>query len=438
MPAPTPLPARVRHGYGVGALGLAVANTAVMFFILKYLVDGAGLSPAVAGTVLLVAKIWDAAIDPLIGRMLDVRPAYRSWIGRATLPFAVVFAAIWWGLPVRGPLEPLLYVALLVGYASAYSAVVVPYGAMTAVLTPDYDERTRLNAARMGWSMGGGIVAGVLMPIVMHAQGWRTAGVVLGALTILPLVLAVASTRGRLQARPPEVRTGAPWEVVGSRPFRRTVFLFACAWTTTSALSALVPFYAQHVLGHPEHLDLLFAVIQVAALVSVPLVARLAVRLQKHQAYALAMGSFSLALVALSLLPAGNVPAVFVVAALAGPGVAAAHVLPWSMLPDAVEVDRVEAGRDRTGSFYGAMTFVEQVATAVALWTLGLALEVGGYVEGAATQGPSAVLAIRALVGPVPAVVLGTAALFAVLRPPLTRSAHARYVETLRHDAPAA
>jgi GPH family glycoside/pentoside/hexuronide:cation symporter len=438
MPAPVPLPARVRLGYGFGAFGFAVANTAVMFFILKYLVDGARLSPAVAGTVLLVAKIWDAAIDPLIGRRLDVRPAYRSWIGRATLPFAAVFAAIWWGLPIEGPFKAIAYALLLVGYATAYSAAVVPYGAMTALLTPDYDERTRINAARMAWSMVGGIVAGVFMPLIMHAAGWRTAGLVLGAVTILPLALAVSATRGRLQARPPQMKTGAPWEVLGSRPFRRTVILFACAWTTTSALSALVPFYAQHVLGHMEYLDLIFAVIQGAALLSVPLVARFALKAQKHVAYAVAMGSFSVALVALSILPAGNVPAVFVVAALAGPGVAAAHVLPWSMLPDAVEADRVEARRDRTGSFYGAMTFVEQAATAVALWMLGMALEAGGYVEGAATQGPSAVLAIRVLVGPVPAVILGAAALFAVLKPPLTRAAHARYVETLRHDADAA
>ncbi|MBN1335128.1 MAG: MFS transporter [Deltaproteobacteria bacterium] len=438
MASPLRLPARVRHGYGLGALGFSVANTAIMFFILKYLVDGAGLSPAVAGTVLLVAKVWDATIDPFIGRMLDLKPAYRSWLGRATLPFAVVFAAIWWGLPIQGPFAPLVYCALLMGYASAYSAGVVPYGAMTAALTPDYDERTRLNSARMGWSMVGGIVAGVAMPLVMHAASWRAAGALLGALSIVPLAIAVRATRGRLQPRPARIGTGAPWEVLGSRPFRRTVVLFACAWTTTSALSALVPFYAHHVLGHMEYLDRVYAVIQVSALVSVPLVARLALRAQKHVAYAIGMASFSAALVALALLPAGNVPAVFVVCALVGPGVAAAHVLPWSMLPDAVEVDRVEAGRDRTGSFYGAMTFVEQAATALALWMLGMALEAGGYVEGAAVQGPSAILTIRALVGPVSAVILGAAAVFALLRPPLTRADHARYVETLRRQVEAA
>ena len=51
-----PLPARLRHGYGVGAFSIAVANTAMMFFLLKYLVDGAGLSPGWAGTVLFIGK----------------------------------------------------------------------------------------------------------------------------------------------------------------------------------------------------------------------------------------------------------------------------------------------------------------------------------------------------------------------------------------------
>ncbi len=69
--APNRLPFSLRHGYGVAAASLALANTAVMFFLLKFLVDVAGLSPAAAGTVLLVGKAWDAISDPLVGKLSD-------------------------------------------------------------------------------------------------------------------------------------------------------------------------------------------------------------------------------------------------------------------------------------------------------------------------------------------------------------------------------
>ena len=142
------LPASLKHGYGVGAFAFSIANTAVMFFLLKFLVDEAHLAPAVAGTVLLVAKVWDAVIDPVIGRLTDRSGTPRRWIAGATLPLAFCFATLWWGLPFTGLAAAVAYGALLVVYNTAFSSVVIPYGALTPALTTDYDERTRLNAAR--------------------------------------------------------------------------------------------------------------------------------------------------------------------------------------------------------------------------------------------------------------------------------------------------
>ncbi|MCA9493922.1 MAG: MFS transporter, partial [Myxococcales bacterium] len=129
------LPAAVRHGYGSAALALAVANTSVMFFLLKYLVDAAGLSPATAGSVLMVGKLWDAVSDPVVGRMSDATRtswgARRPWIALGAVPFALLFASLWWGLPLQGTLAAVAYTGLLLAYNTAYTAVVVPYGALT-------------------------------------------------------------------------------------------------------------------------------------------------------------------------------------------------------------------------------------------------------------------------------------------------------------------
>lgn len=430
-----PLPASVRHGYGFGAFALAIANTAVMFFLLKYLVDGAGLDPAAAGTVLLVGKVWDAVTDPLEGRLTDRTRtrfgARRPWLLAAAVPFAVLFAAIWWGLPWRGTGAVVGYALLLVAYNTVYSAVAVPYGALTPSLTSDYDERTRLNAARMGWSMTGGIVAGIGVPVLLAEGGWRLAGLGLAALIVPPILVTVWATRGR--DHPVEDPQDAPiWGVLGLPAFRKVALLFVVAWGCIGVLGALVPFYVQHHLRHPELLDLTFAAIQLSALVAVPAVAWAAERSEKHLAYAVGMGTWAAVLLALALVPAGTGAPALVLAALVGPGVAAAHVLPWSMLPDVVEADRLATGHDRAGSFYGMMTFLEKCATAVALWLLGVGLSLAGYAEGASSQPESAQAAIRWLIGPVPGGVLVAAALWAWRSPPLTRAEHRALVERLR------
>lgn len=429
------LPWTLRHGYGFGALGFSIANTAILFFLLKFLVDGAGLSPGIAGTVLLVGKAWDAVTDPVVGRLTDsTRSAMgsrRPWIVGAALPFALLFGALWWDLPLEGALKAVGYAALLVAYNTAYTAVVVPYGALTPVLTEDYDERTRLNAARMEWSIVGGILAGVAMPTLRDLSSWGVAGLVLGAATIAPLLVAVAVTRGRDRVGQVDGRPSAPWAVLRSGPFRRTALLFLVAWTSIAWLAALLPFYVEHHLHHPEMLDLVFLVLQVGALVTIPAVVWLAGRLQKHRAYALSLATWGVMMLAVSLIPEGTGYWALLPTGLAGLGVAAAHVLPWSMLPDVVEHDRVETGHDRAGAFYGMMTFLEKSATAGALWFLGMGLEIGGYVEGAAEQSEGARATITWLVGPVPTVVLLLAAVFAWRFPPLTREAHRRLVEAL-------
>jgi GPH family glycoside/pentoside/hexuronide:cation symporter len=430
------LSARVRHGYGVAALALAIANTAVMFFLLKFLVDSAGLPPVAAGSVLLVGKLWDAVTDPIVGRLSDRTNtpwgARRPWIAFGAVPFAALFASLWWGLPLEGVAAAGGYAALLIAYNTAYTAVVVPYGALTPALTEDYDERTRLNAARMGWSMVGGIVAGVGLPVVLGQPwgSWRIAGVALGCLMVGPLLLCVVATAGRDRAVV-EHGEGSMWSVLHNPAFRRTSALFLAAWTCIAVLSALIPFYVEHHLRHPELLDATFAAIQLSALANIPLVVWLSGRVEKHVAYAALVGSWALVMLALAATPAGTGAPLLGLALLVGPGVAAAHVLPWSMLPDVVELDRVELGSDRAGAFYGVMTFLEKLATAAALWALGFGLQLAGYVEGAAEQPELARLAIRVMIGPIPAIVLLLAAIGAWYFPPLTRAAHQALVAKL-------
>lgn len=423
-----PLSATTRHGYGIGAAGLAIANTAVMFFLLKYLVDGAGLNPALAGSVLMAGKLWDAITDPIIGRLSDRTSTRfgvrRPWIALGSLPFVTAFATLWSGVPVQGTAAGLFYALLFIGYSTAYTAVVVPYGALTPALSRSYDERTQINAARMGWSMVGGIIAGIGVPVLLSVTGgsWRAMGVGLGAASLLPLIVTVVATRRHDRPTIEPAATTPSLVVLRNAAFRRVVVLFASGWSTIALLSATTPFFVEQHMRAPELLDATLAAIQLSALAAIPLVSWLATRFEKHGAYAITIFSLAMVLIALTLVPAGHAHLTVAIALLSGPGVAAAHVLPWAMLPDVVDADRVRTGTRRDGAFYGVMTFIEKIVTAIVLGALGLLLDLAGYVEGAATQPDSARLAILLALGPLPTVALFAAATLAWKRPPITRA----------------
>jgi len=427
------LPWTVRHGYGSAALSLAFCNTTLLFFLTKFLLDEAKLSTGTAAAVVLVGKLWDAVSDPIVGRLSDRTDtsmgSRRPWLVGATLPCMLLFVALWQPLPLEGTAQAVAIAVLLLLYNTAYTAVVVPYGALTPVLTSDYDERTRLNAARMGWSMLGGIVAGITVPMLQEQTGtYATGATVLAVLGLGPLFACVVATRGRDRFEPQPPDAPAMWSVLSNRAFRRTATLFLAAWSSIAVLSALVPFYAEHHLGAPEMVDAMFAAIQLSAMASIPAVVWLSHRTEKHVAYAVTLVAWGGVLVGLAAVPEGQTTLAIGAAVLAGPGIAAAHVLPWSMLPDVVEVDEAETGQRRAGAFYGVMTFLEKMGTALAMNGMLLALGWAGYQSGAEVQPDSARLAIRLLIGPVPGLVLLAAAIYAWARPPLTRAHHQELV----------
>ncbi|HUX38260.1 MAG TPA: MFS transporter, partial [Rectinemataceae bacterium] len=117
---------------------------------------------------------------------------------------------------------------------------------------------------------------------------------------------------------------------------------------------------------------------------------------------------FILATSSLALFFLGHIlgPTFFLIMMVySGIGVGFGYVAPYAMLPDAIEVDAIRSGKRNEGAFYGLYLLTSKVGQALAFLMTGLVLSMGHFVANAA-QADSAKLAIRFLVGPLPAVIL--------------------------------
>jgi len=86
--------------YGLGEFGPSVAGgTIIPFYFLFFLTDVAGVRPGVAGTLLLVARIWDAVNDPLVGAISDRTRMRlgrrRPYILAGAVPLAITYSLLW-------------------------------------------------------------------------------------------------------------------------------------------------------------------------------------------------------------------------------------------------------------------------------------------------------------------------------------------------------
>lgn len=143
--------------YGMGDLYGGGAFFVIGTLFLIFLTDVIGLTPAKAGLVLVLGKSWDAISDPLMGYISDHT---RSRFGRrrvyfliGIIPIALSFFLLWY--PAEFNSETFLflyYVFAYIFFSTIFTMVMVPYSALNAEMTENYQIRTRLSASKMLFS----------------------------------------------------------------------------------------------------------------------------------------------------------------------------------------------------------------------------------------------------------------------------------------------
>jgi Na+/melibiose symporter-like transporter len=161
------LSAKEKWTYAIGHIPFSVKDTAFANFVVFYYTQVQGLSGTLAGLAMFVALLWDAVTDPVVGSWSD---NFRSRWGRrhpllvaGGLPTALLFLALFAppaGLGETGMFVWFLGVSMLL--RTFLTIYFIPYTAMGAELSTDYDERTVIAKARitMGW------LAGMALPAI--------------------------------------------------------------------------------------------------------------------------------------------------------------------------------------------------------------------------------------------------------------------------------
>jgi GPH family glycoside/pentoside/hexuronide:cation symporter len=440
------LPLRLKLSYSTGDLSTSIPLAIVMFFQMYFLTDVAGLRPDYAGWAVAAGRVWDAVNDPLFGLLSD---RIRSRWGRrrvlllfGAVPLGLAFALMWL-VPPLGPLGLTAYYALtFILFDTAFTAVHVGYNSLTPELTTDYDERSSLNGYRMVFNISGTlgaiILATVLGWFITDSRGqFAIVGVALGLIAIVPPLVVFRVTRERPAAEQPEpLPTGeALRATLRNRPFWLVMGLYLLSWTTASILAAVLVYFANYYLRVPDQANYYVLVAQGSAILFIPFCVWLARRLDKRRAFILGSATWIAVLLGIAGLRSDQVALAYLLAALAGLGIATAYVIPWSMLPDIIEHDQLRTGQRREGSFYAFASFFQKLGTGAAIWAMGQVLALTGYVNpfpGGAlpVQPQEAVQAIRFFAGPVPALLLVLAILFA-WRYPITREQHRSLLDEL-------
>ena len=447
---PEKLSFSTKLAYGAGDLGPAITANVVAVFLLIFFTNVAGLPAGLAGSILLIGKVWDAINDPIIG-MLSDRTQSRwgrrhPWMMFGAIPFGIFFFLQWivpgfddWG-------KFWYYVIIGILFHTCYTIVNLPYTALTPELTQDYDERTSLNSFRFAFSISGSILSLILALVVLDLfkgdpiKQYLVLGGVCAFISILPLYWCVFGTRKRvIETERQRLAASQPESLpylqqlkiaFSNRPFLYVIGIYLCSWLAVQNTVAVIPYFVKNwmQLADADFTKVVIAV-QATGLLMLFVWSAVSKRWGKKAVYFMGMSLWIIAEVGLFLLQPGQVGLMYVMAVMAGFGVSTAYLIPWSMIPDVIELDELQTGQRREGIFYGFMVLLQKVALALGLFGVGWVLQDSGFKATIAgqpepIQPASALWAIRLMVGPAPLVVLLIGLVLAYFYP-ITKEVHA-------------
>lgn len=387
----TGLPRRTRAGYALGGVASGTYGTVPGLILMPFLTDLLGVEAVIAGLVVFAPKAWDFFLNPVAGTLSD-RSRHpldrrRPFILRAGLLLALAFVAMFFG-PTAPPIAGALWVLVFsLAAATAYAFFQVPYLAMSAEITDDYTERTRLVTWRVVVFTLAILVSGATAPLLVETiggvEGYRTMAGVMAALIVVGAIGVWWFTRGVPLTRH-ESAGGRLREqlrvVLSDHDARSLVTAFVLQAVAIGMVLSGVVYAARHVVHEPGIATVAFVCFVGPAVVLTPAWARLSRAVGKKRGFVVASLVMLAGFVALLSAGSGSSVPLLIAAAIIGIGYAGAQLFPLAMLPDIAAEDARVSGTNRIGMISGVWSGFELLGYAFGPALLGLVLSIGGYV----------------------------------------------------------
>ena len=444
--SPDYVPVKEKLAYGCGAFMDGGGVALMSCVMLKYMEGGLGLLPAIASTIMMVSKIWDAITDPIMGFISDNtrgkwgrRKPYMFFGGILLIVgiFLLFLPVTEWGI-IQADNTAGLVAWMVIMYLlwNTFSTItMVPYCSMASDISPSFKERNNANTVKLVFNAAASGLAYVLpllfveafvaynngedgylfMPSITATEFWLSIAIIFGVLFGGGLIVCGLFVKERIKATGPKEKfDGKKFvknyaEPYKNRSYRWHIVMYVAAFMCSDMISALAVYYATDVWAGKDLFGMemsslfIIAPLMVAAVIMFPLARWVMDKKSKQFAFRMGLPCYIIAGILMCVMDPSWAPSwlVPIVAFLMGLGFGGAQMMPWIIFPDTVDVAQMATGERPTGTYSGMMTFARKVAGALGVGMVGWFMTAADYVPQSAPgdQPESALLAIKLLMG---------------------------------------
>ena len=422
----TKLSFKEKVGYSLGDTASHFVWDMVGFWLLFFYTDVYGISAAAAGTIMLVARFWDMAIDPIIGVVSDRTNTrwgkFRPYILFGAIPYAIL-AILTFTTPNFGELGKIIYAgATYVLLMTAYATINLPYSALGAVMTDDTYERAGLNTYRFiaGFS-GQFIVTGLALTLAKFfgngnkAQGFQYTVFLFAALSLVFFFITFQTTKERVQ--PPKAQKNSLKEdfrnLFKNQAWVILALVGIISFIMFAMQNAAIAYYFKYYLGKEDNVQLFNVVGTVALIVALPLSKPLAKRFGNKNVFIGSSLISGLFFILIYLARVQDITSIYVFNIIAKMAYAPAVPLLWTMIADSADYGEWKSGRRSTGLYFSAAVFAQKAGWGIGAAIAGWILTLSQFVPNV-PQTDTAITGIKLLVSVIPGILYMSCAIFMI------------------------
>ncbi len=381
--------------FACAGFGRSMIYTLMSTFLLIFYTDAAKLDPVHAGTVILAARIFDAANDPIMGIIVDKTKSKFGKLRPYLLfspPLILIATAALFYVPNCGYGGRLAYATVsYLMWGICFTIQDVPFWGMSAVVSPLESERTKFISTARIFCTVGGILPTVLVPVLRsgmgNTKGFFTSGLIFAVLGSCLSLLAFFGTKERVEQPKEKVTAG---EIVSAFVRNKPLLLLILASVLGSTMlmaqtsgSYIATYLIKDSGAVPK--DIVQTAMTVAIGVGMLAAMLLMPVLRKHFSLkAIYIGSavFGAAVHGiLYLVGYGNFYLLLALLVVIGLPLGIFNVITYAMVADSVDYLEFKTGRRSEGVCFASQTFISKLTAGISTYITGFVLKYVGFVQ---------------------------------------------------------
>jgi len=394
------LTVREKVCYSFGDVASCIIFQGVMLFIANFYTDTFGIPAATAGTLMMITRIWDTINDPMLGIIADRTNTrwgkFRPWLLWMAAPFGIC-GVLLYVTPNFSVTGKIIYALITYNLMMmVYTAINIPYSALSGVMTPSPVERTDLSAYRfIGAFTGNLIVSAFTLDLVQmlgkgsDPRGYRLTATIYGVICTILFLITFLGIKERVHP-PKKQRTTVKQDIADlfhNGPWVALALLSLFTLIYVAIRSSVILYYFKYyveqkewpisLFGHHFQVNITSAFLVVGT-VSIILTLKsakwLARTFGKRNVYIGCMVAAAATSFAFYFARPTDLLYLFIMQILFSIPSGLTMPLLWSMFGDAADYGEWKNGRRATGLVFSAATMAQKFGMAVggpmSLWLL--------------------------------------------------------------------